>query len=259
MPGAGAQRALASGALAVLLETALLASPPGGARRWRRTNHRGSEVSLLSGPALVIAATAGAALAPPAAAVGGLGAAAVGMYDDAAGSRTPGAKGFRGHLSALRHGRVTSGLVKVGAIGAVGLTASALRPGRRGPVDVLVDGALVAGSANLLNLLDLRPGRALKVGAATALLLGQPGLAGAAAALLPGDLHERSMLGDGGANGFGALLGLALVERHVERRTRAGFLAGLVALTAASEVVSYSKVIDAVPPLRWADGLGRLP
>ena len=33
----------------------------------------------------------------------------------------------------------------------------------------------------------------------------------------------------------------------------------LVALTAASEVVSYSRVIDAVPPLRWVDRAGRLP
>ena len=113
---------------------------------------------------------------------------------------------------------------------------------------IVFGGAVVAGSANLLNLLDLRPGRALKAGAAAALLLGQPGPGAAAVALLPDDLHERTMLGDAGANGLGALLGLAVLRRAPQRRGVA--LAVLVALTAASEVVSYSRVIDAVPLLR---------
>ena len=65
------------------------------------------------------------------------------------------------------------------------------------------------------------------------------------------------MLGDAGANALGAVLGLALLQRHPARAGSA--LAVLLALTAASEVVSYSRVIDAVPPLRWADRAGRLP
>jgi UDP-GlcNAc:undecaprenyl-phosphate GlcNAc-1-phosphate transferase len=257
--GAGVQRAVACAALAIALDAALTARPPGGSARWHRRNHRGRPVSLLAGPALAVAATAGASLPVAPAVAAGWGAAAIGAYDDAVGDRQPGAKGFLGHLTALRRGRLTSGVVKVVGIGTVAVVAAAARPGRRDPVDVVLDGALVAGTANLLNLLDLRPGRALKAGLTGALLLGQPGPAGAAAALLPADLRERTMLGDSGANGFGALLGLALVERHPERRTRVGWLVGLVALTTASEVVSYSRMIDAVPPLRWADRLGRLP
>jgi hypothetical protein len=57
-----------------------------------------------------------------------------------------------------------------------------------------VDGALVAVAANLLNLFDLRPGRALKVGLLAAAAVDAPGPAGAALALLPGDLRERTML-----------------------------------------------------------------
>ena len=234
--------------------------PPGGTQRWQRTNHRGAAVSLASGPALALAATCTSRLPLPAAAVAGLSAALVGRYDDVAGAREHErvVKGFRGHLRALRGGRVTAGTVKVVGIGTAGLVAAALLPDRRPPVEVLVGGGIVAGTANLLNLLDLRPGRALKVGLAGALALGQPGVAGAAAALLPGDLGERTMLGDAGANALGALLGLALADRlgSTGRRRALGVLA---TLTAASEVVSYSRVIDAVPPLRALDRLGRRP
>lgn len=245
-----AVRELARGAaLALAAERLLLARPPGGAVRWQRTNHRGVDVSLLSGPALALALTA---LGGPraATAVAALGAGAVGAYDDSVGARHPHAKGFRGHAAALRAGRLTGGAVKVVGIGAAGLLSARLA-GHRDPAA----GAVVAASANLVNLLDLRPGRALKAGTAAGLLLRRPGVAGAALALLPADLRERTMLGDAGANALGAVLGLALLER---RRTRPA-LAVLVALTAASEVVSYSRVIHAVPPLRWADRAGRLP
>jgi len=81
---------------------------------------------------------------------------------------------------------------------------------------------------------------------------------GAAAALLPEDLGERAMLGDAGANALGALLGTAVLLRY----GRAGQLAHLLviaALTAASERVSFTKVIEATPALRWVDELGRRP
>ena len=231
----------------------LLRGLPGLARsRWQRTNHRGAPVSLLSGPSLALALAATSGSAPLA--VAALGAAAVGAYDDATGSTD---KGLRGHLGALRQGRVTSGAAKVAGLALVGAVSSLLRPGRRTGRDVLVDAGLVAGTANLLNLLDLRPGRALKAGLVAAAALGQPGAVGAAAGLLPADLGERSMLGDAGANALGALLGAALAGRVERPSRRTAVLGVLVALTAASEVVSYSAVIDATPPLRWVDRWGR--
>ncbi|MFB9840245.1 hypothetical protein ACFFNX_49665, partial [Actinoallomurus acaciae] len=129
--------------------------------------------------------------------------------------------------------------------------------------DLLINGALVAGGANLLNLFDLRPGRAIKVGALAALpgtLSGSAVTAapfGAAVALLPEDLGERAMLGDAGANALGALLGLSAA--HLPRPVRLGILTGVVALNAASEFVSFTKVIQATPALRWLDQLGRRP
>jgi len=270
-----------------------------GAEALARTNYHGRPVTLAAGPALAVAASttaaAGAALGPAglpvaaAALAAGLGSGAVGLYDDVAGAR-PGetlamlgfaktrlrlrspehqAKGFRGHLGALRHGRVTSGLVKIVGVGAAGLAAAALlptRPGRAGALrtaEVLLGAGVIAGTANLVNLLDLRPGRAVKAG----LLIGAPllngpagtvvaGPVGAAAALLPDDLGERAMLGDAGANALGAVLGVALAAR-TGLLGRSALLAGIAGLTAASERVSFTEVIARTPGLRELDALGR--
>ncbi len=246
--GRTAAHAAAGGLSAWAAQRLLRARPPGGAERWRRSNHRGEPVTLLSGPALALAA--GLATSPPAL-LAALGAGLVGRADDVA-LRTS-AKGVRGHAAALLAGRPTSGTAKVVGIGATGWLASALLGGSRR--EVLVGAGVVAGTANLLNLLDLRPGRALKVGGLTALAVGQPGVAAACAALLPADLREQTMLGDCGANALGAVLGLGLLARHPSARGPA--LAVLVALTAASEVVSFSRVIDAVAPLRALDRAGR--
>ncbi|MFC6023607.1 hypothetical protein ACFP2T_46560 [Plantactinospora solaniradicis] len=248
----------------------------------QRTNFRGRTVTLAAGPALAAAAATGAAAGAPsrpaaaAALVAGLSAGAVGLYDDVVGARPEQktAKGFTGHLAALRQGRVTSGIVKIAGLGAAGLAAAALLAadsntrsarGRRagGTVDVLLGAGVIAGTANLVNLLDLRPGRALKAG----VLLGTPllpgpagGLAagpvGAATALLPADLDERVMLGDSGANALGALLGVALAAR-TGPVGRAAALAAIAALTAASERVSFSQVIQNTRGLRELDALGR--
>ncbi len=235
---------------------------------WTVTNYRGRPVSLLGGPAVVLLALGGAP--SPAAAVAGLGALAAGRYDDVAGARAEqrNDKGVAGHFRALRAGRVSSGAVKVIGIVTAALAARALDRDRIGaPVGVLRDAALVAGSANLVNLLDLRPGRALKVvalvGAGGALATGPaarrrfaaPALA--ALVVLPADVRERTMLGDAGANGLGSLLGLAAVQT-VGSATRTALLGGVLALTAASERVSFSAVIDGMPMLARLDRLGRV-
>src|SRR6202012_3009561 len=277
-----ARRAAASAATALIPAGAarvayrsLNLNPPGGATQWTRTNHRGEPVTLLEGPAVAAAGTAAALVAPglPGRARAALMAAAAGAggfggYGDIAGS---GAKrGFRGHLGALAHGEITTGAVKLGGIGATGAAAAALTGGPA--VDVAVNAALIAGSANLLNLFDLRPGRAIKVALAAGLPIGftqltRPGAArplavavpiGAPAALLPEDLGERAMLGDSGANALGAMLGTAAAGT-LSRPSRVAMLAAIVGLTAASEVVSFTKVIQRTPPLHWLDMLGRRP
>jgi UDP-N-acetylmuramyl pentapeptide phosphotransferase/UDP-N-acetylglucosamine-1-phosphate transferase len=254
---------------------ALNQRPPGGRSAWARTNHRGEPVTLLEGPAAATAAVAATLITPglparsrAALALAGAGAAAFGALDDLKGSADR--RGFRGHLGALAHGEVTSGAVKMAGIGATGLTAGALIGGRSADgsaIGIVINTGLIAGGANLLNLFDLRPGRAIKVtlAAGTALGIGSTGgcLAaaapvGAAMAVLPEDLGERAMLGDSGANALGAMLGAAAAA-VLPRKARVTVLAAIVGLTAASEVVSFTRVIERTPPLRWLDMLGRRP
>jgi UDP-N-acetylmuramyl pentapeptide phosphotransferase/UDP-N-acetylglucosamine-1-phosphate transferase len=255
-----------------LAGAAALTARPAGAP-WRRMNYAGRPVTLLAGPALAAAATATAvAGAPPgfraAAAVVGTVSGVVGGYDDLAGARPEQArdKGLAGHLRALREGRVSAGAVKVAGIGAAAASAAVLsRPGRDSLVDGVLTTGLVAGTANLVNLLDLRPGRAAKAAAlTTAATLGGPagglvaGPFGASLAVLPDDLGERVMLGDCGANAVGALAGLRLAAVE-SRGRRAALLAAVVGLTLASEKVSFTRVIEATPGLRELDRLGRRP
>jgi hypothetical protein len=232
---------------------------------WSRDNYRGRTVRLDGGAAVVVGAAAGVLAAParhsPALVL--LGAAALaGGYDDLAapGRELAVDKGWRGHLAALRAGRVSGGAVKVAVIGAASLFAVRAAGGswRR----ALPDAALVAATANLVNLFDLRPGRAGKVALAAGVITGagpaaalSGTVAGAAAAELPDDLAERTMLGDLGANALGALLGLRLAAGGPALRW--GALAVVTALTAASERVSFSKVIERTPALDTLDQLGR--
>lgn len=187
---------------------------------WARTNHAGSTVTLLEGPAWVGGAAAGAAAATAVGAVvsrlapgsagrsaGGsagatalvaLSAGALGALDDLVGGAAD--KGLKGHLRALGRGEVTTGAVKIVGLGLTGLLGVALADSRgpgRGTAErpvgsgrsrwtavlsSLVGGAVVAGAANAVNLFDLRPGRALKVTVAA----GLPLVGGVAAATAVG-------------------------------------------------------------------------
>ena len=261
----------AAAARAALAAADGLAVRPSGAP-WRRMNYAKRPVTLLGGPALAASATVSAVLGAPvgtraATVVVGAVSGLVGGYDDLVGARPEQArdKGLAGHLAALKAGRVSAGVVKVAGIGAAACVAAVLTRRDRSLADAVLTTGLVAGTANLVNLLDLRPGRAGKAGVLlAAATLGGPGGGlvagplGATLAVLPDDLGERVMLGDCGANALGALLGLRLASIP-GRVPRAGLLAGVVALTLASEKVSFTKVIEATPGLRELDRLGRRP
>lgn len=187
---------------------------------------------------------------------------AVGFYDDVRGSGE--ARGFKGHLGSLAGGRMTTGMVKV-----VALVSGALFVGwylRGFGFEALYAAFLLAGCANLGNLFDVRPGRAVKfVGfPAAAMLFVAPGWAvlavvgvfGGMAALFYFDLKARMMLGDAGAAGVGSLLGCLVAA------SGPGFAwwaagAAVAALTLVAEFSSISRVIEEVRILRWFDNSGR--
>ncbi|MBS4942756.1 MAG: hypothetical protein KHZ52_04990 [Actinomyces graevenitzii] len=282
------------------------------ASQWERTNFHGVTVSLRGGVAMAGASVASAAVASalsdqPRAALGGavaaLGGAVAGYIDDVdQGAHDGGkvAKGLKGHLGALAHGQVTTGVIKIAGIGASALAASALVGSKATSVsgkaaDLALNTVLIAGTANLANLLDLRPGRALKAtvlvatplsyfscaaaktpasgasgaasatpaapasasGASAQRLLAS-GLNAAAITALVEDLQETTMLGDTGANAAGALLGTSLAAND-SWKLRLGTTLGVVGLILASEKVSFSKVIAANPALNWLDQLWRRP
>lgn len=280
------------------------------ASQWERTNFHGVTVSLRGGVAMAGASVASAAVASalsdqPRAALGGvvasLGGAVAGYIDDVdQGAHDGGkvAKGLKGHLGALAHGQVTTGVIKIAGIGASALAASALVGSKATSVgakaaDLALNTVLIAGTANLANLLDLRPGRALKAtvlvaaplsyfscagakapalgasdapsakpvspaSAASAQRLLASGLNAAAITALVEDLQETTMLGDTGANAAGALLGTSLAAND-SWKLRLGTTLGVVGLILASEKVSFSKVIAANPALNWLDQLWRRP
>lgn len=296
--------------------------------RLDRVNYHGRTVSLAGGVAAAAgvigaavqpacrarhaglsgAAARGAYLTSAAAVLAGASAAAAGLADDLDQGAHDGdapAKGLRGHLTALAHGHVTTGVAKIGVIGAgavaagsvltrasrdgAGTAGTAGAAGPAGPTaltDAAVRAVTIAAWANVHNLLDLRPGRALKVAGALStglLLVPRPraaagpasaiaagpvqavaasgrvlasGALGVAAASAPTDLAERTMLGDTGANALGALVGTAMACLPSRRARLVAGLVGTV-LVLASEKVSYSAVISRNRLLAGLDGLGR--
>ena len=211
------------------------------------------------------------------------GVAVLGWIDDRFGDRAT--TGFGGHLRALARGRVTTGLLKLAGIAALAVWAVWLT-GMRGQAptavrvaDWLMAAAVIALAANLVNLLDRRPGRALKaysllaVGPVALFAANQLARSGGGPGLLPAlqevavffgpvfatwhlDVTERAMLGDMGANAAGALAGWLLVGvLPLPGLAVAAVL--LLAANLASERVSFSAVIEGNRVLRGLDMLGR--
>ena len=189
-------------------------------------NHRGLRLPLVGW----LAGVAHPAVAPVA---------AIGLADDLWSGEE---RGFRAHLRAGR----TTGVLKL-----VGIPVYAAWRTRS-----LSGTLLVALSANLLNQLDTRPGRALKAYLLASLPLGAP--KAVAVLLAPYDLREMAMLGDSGSNALGAVLGFRSVGRLTERQ-RWSAIAALAGLTLLGESRSLGALIERTPVVRDLDGLGRQP
>jgi UDP-N-acetylmuramyl pentapeptide phosphotransferase/UDP-N-acetylglucosamine-1-phosphate transferase len=201
-------------------------------------------------------------------AVYALGVACLGLIDDTLGSGrsgVPGPRGWRGHGAATIRGELSTGALK--AAGSLGLALLAMDYAGLSIGRWLLAAAVLVLATNAFNLLDLRPGRAIKVFG----LLGAGLTIGVrelrplwtlglfvGPALIAGvyDLRERAMLGDIGANLLGALAGLWLVL-SLSQSGQLIALAVLVLLTVYGELRSISELVARVPLLRGLDSWGR--
>lgn len=185
-----------------------------------------------------------------------------GTVDDILGNNN--VKGLKGHIKNLLHLKLTTGGLKAvfGGVTAVLISAVVSESLLEGVVNCL----LVMLFTNLVNLLDLRPGRAVKSffllwwswfflmpARAHAYLL-YP-LAGCLVAYLPYDAKRKGMMGDAGSNAIGLSLGLYYSLGAVLHH-KVAVLVMLILLHFAAEKYSFTGFIAKSRMLRLIDELG---
>ncbi len=203
-----------------------------------------------------------------------------GLIDDLDNGKSEGdtkIKGFKGHLAALSKGRVTTGVLKIVGISSASCIASFILTNKTHThnkkkdnlvyvYDYLLNAGIIASTANLHNLLDLRPGRCLKFSALmnASLLFSNRNTRNIAisnlctiSSSLPSDLSEKTMLGDTGANALGSSVGVAIASVN-KRGIKSLVALGVLALNLLSEKVSFSKIISSNKMLKKFDDMGRI-
>lgn len=197
--------------------------------------------------------------------VAGLG--LLGFLDDWLGDRS--VTGLKGHFrKAILDGEITTGFLKaaVGWLLSVLVVRFVLE--RSLPV-ALLDGTLIALSANAMNLFDLRPGRAGALFLVCAVLLLTISYTGSHSfvltpllfVLIPAllvyerDARGQVMLGDTGSNLLGGVLGLSFCWQFPALLVHGILLALLIVLHLLAERVSISALIERHPVLRRLDAL----
>ncbi|MBI3920880.1 MAG: hypothetical protein HY318_05620 [Armatimonadetes bacterium] len=263
-------------------------------RHWTKPNWRGQQIPACMGSVWlliwVLTWTSTCFLFNnPTLCVAVLGFGVLGLVDDLWGNRGTG--GLAGHFSEFVHNRrVTTGAVKaIGGIAVGFLTAHLLSLGQNTPIaSVLTWTVLIALCANAINLLDCRPGRAIK-GASLLLLAvyavsrwlpsvelqnwwlqnsatGPMGFAGEGDPILEMvflpivvysflDFRSKAMMGDVGSNALGALVGwYAMVTLSLPGQ--AILVALLLAFHLWTEKHSLTEFLARHPVLDWLDRVG---
>lgn len=191
--------------------------------------------------------------------------ATLGLLDDMLGSRE--SRGLKGHFGALLKGKLTTGALKALGGGAGALLISFISMPGRPWWEILTAALLVALAANTINLVDLRPGRAIKVFYLWFLIILAvfqdklplvfiAPLAGGLLVCAPADLKARAMLGDTGANLLGAALGMVSIWT-MTFSTQLAVVIFLLLLHLFTEKYSLTKIIERNRFLCFLDNLGR--
>ncbi len=185
-----------------------------------------------------------------------------GILDDIIGNRD--VSGLKGHFMSLLKGKLTTGGFKALFGGFVGLIISVSIS--KNIVDIVINTLIIALSTNLMNLLDLRPGRAIKVylfimlGLFTTLtgyvrnliLLLVPNVL----AYFNNDLKAKAMMGDTGSNVLGISIGIIFVMAY-SFKIRIAWLIFLIFIHILTEKYSLTKIIEKNKFLNFIDKLGR--
>ncbi|OPJ56961.1 MraY family glycosyltransferase [Alkalithermobacter paradoxus] len=186
----------------------------------------------------------------------------IGIIDDLIGSRN--VTGLKGHLKSLLSGKLTTGGFKALFGGFVALFISVSIS--KDIVDIFVNTLLIALFTNLINLLDLRPGRAIKGYTLVALLLfinikGYDrvliiSLLSSVLAYFKEDIKAKAMMGDAGSNVLGISLGI-IAANNFDIQIRSIILILLIGIHILTEKYSLTKIIESNKVLNYLDKLGR--
>lgn len=185
-----------------------------------------------------------------------------GIIDDSIGNRN--VTGLKGHFKSLFKGKLTTGAFKALLGGFVGLAIAVVYS--KSPIEIIISSLLLALSTNFMNLLDLRPGRAIKVYLFLSIIIFTfvPAfnkevmmlIVPAVIAYFYTDLKAYSMMGDAGSNVLGVSLGVFVVSSF-------GFYVQLIycllliAIHIITEKYSLTKIIEKNKFLDYVDKLGR--
>ena len=185
-----------------------------------------------------------------------------GILDDILGNRD--VSGLKGHFKSLLNGTLTTGGFKALFGGFIGIVISI--GVSKNIFDVIINTLIIALSTNLMNLLDLRPGRAIKVYILIMLgifitLIGYIKLL--PLLILPNvlayfnyDLKAKAMMGDTGSNVLGISIGILFVMGY-SLKVRIAWLLFLVFIHILTEKYSLTKIIENNKILNYIDKLGR--
>ena len=185
-----------------------------------------------------------------------------GIIDDTIGNRD--VSGLKGHFKSLFKGKLTTGGFKAIFGGFVGLIISVAIS--KDIIDIIINTLVIALSTNLMNLLDLRPGRAIKAYLVIMITIFFT-LSGYIQILplliLPNvlayfnyDLKAKAMMGDTGSNVLGISIGILMAFGYA-RNIRIAWLVFLILIHLLTEKFSLTKIIEKNKVLNFIDRLGR--
>lgn len=185
-----------------------------------------------------------------------------GIMDDIMGNRD--VSGLKGHLKSLLKGNLTTGGFKALFGGFIGILISLVVSNNI--YELITNTLIIALSTNLMNLLDLRPGRAIKgyLTITTVMLVTLAGFTKILPLLLfPNvlayfnlDLKAKAMMGDTGSNVLGVTIGILVVFGYCVN-IKLLWLTFLILIHLLTEKYSLTKIIENNKVLNFIDKLGR--